>query len=244
MPKQPSSTWSRKDGSKYQPSSRMTTKQYGERADTEWDLRVDVHDKFTPDQLATHLGMHITLIKFAMISGVEEPDNTINSGINMHWGNEQQPTSASNHNHVHVCLVLEEELCRNDVIRMVLNMEPKDVPKGQVYCKPRYRAWSYGGWVSHHCKDLTKISPTATNCTWQYGSVPREDLGATPIKTLEGWVRTIVKFATPHWREELDHYQQALQRMFDQDGDGCVGPSNDRRRIKLIPTEELANLPH
>lgn len=240
-----SATWDRADGSRYKPKKRMTQREYADREDDEWDLRVDVHDVFTPDKLITNMSARLSMISYAMISGVELPDgpklrreNPFNTG-----GQAEDVTSASEHLHVHICLKLEETMCRSDAIRIVLNMEPSEVPKGQLYCRPRYKNWSYGGWISHHCKNLTKVDTTDTNCIWQYGLVPREDLTEIPAKQLDNWCRTINKYAIPHWRVVFQHYFDAAQDLFDESTDGFIGPKRDHRKVKIIPQEELANLP-
>ncbi|KAF4134180.1 hypothetical protein GN958_ATG16655 [Phytophthora infestans] len=228
-----SATWKRSDGSRYKPSYRLTAKQYNQRESDEWDLRVDVHDVFTPNKLVNNLSAHLLRIKFALISAVETPDTETNLP-----DDGRSHGSRSEYLHVHVALCLYQPLSKADVVRLLLSKHPKDVPAGQLYCKPRNKAWSYGGWIAHHTKDFTKLAPDATSTYWQCGAVPVEGLQETSLDTLRKWAVTVKKYAPPHWQKKLDAYQKKLDAMLDEEEPGFVGPIRYQIQIRIDEEEE------
>lgn len=224
-----SQSWFRKDGSKYKAKSKFTQAQYNARHALEWDIRIDVHDTFTSAELMTNISAHITHVTYCLISSVEGPDPRKDADP---WNNEG---TRSKHIHVHIALILNRNLSRADVVRMVTNMEPDDTPPGQVYCKPRPCTYGRCGWIAHHIKDFTKVQPTPSNCEWQYGTLPIEDLDNVSLDTLRKWNNVVSKYVIPHWEEELGVYGRKINTLLDESREGFIGPKLDQSVIKLRP---------
>ena len=230
----PSQSWFRKDGSKYKPKSKWTHVNAANQSSKEWDIRVDVGDTFTTDYLITCLSAHITRIAYAMMSTVEGPDPHESAA----WKARGGPRSENDH--VHIALVLDQALPREQVVRLVLNRPSEEVPKGALYCVPRRATFSYGGWLAHHTKDFTKMSPTETNCLWEYGILPCEDLIQVDDITLTRWVNTITKYATPYWRNKLKHYVEHRElRAGDREEQEQQAVHPDFNIIEIIPYDKL-----
>lgn len=196
----------------------------------EWDLRIDVHDIFTATTISRNLQRRLLLLKYAFIAGEETPDTPLDV-------EDEKKTLASgprsDNIHIHLGIVLNKELTRDDVIRLVLNKEWNELPKSQVYARPRSKAYSYGGWIAHHTKEATKILPTDDNLFWEYGEPPMENLDEVSNFHLQRWVALINRYATPYWKERLSVYEKTLKSRFDEGQEGFIGPTV--HEVEILP---------
>jgi hypothetical protein len=120
----------------------VTYKQRQERCATEWDVRVDVCDALTAENIINFIKENINDVQYVLISGVEKPDTT-----------EVQNQYGSKNLHVHVALVTVVPKNRSSVLRMVRG--PRKI--SDEYAAPRNAKFSYAGWIIHHAKPGFKL---------------------------------------------------------------------------------------
>ena len=206
-----SRTWTRKDGSKYKPSTPWSKAKAAARVSKEWDLRVDVGSTWSLTDVINNLSMSISRIQYAFVSTVEGSD--IMLPTEGRGGGSRSETT-----HVHIGLIMMEPCLRGSIIAMCLRRKVEDLPTGSVYCVPRNTNYSYGGWLAHHTKDFTKLEPSLTNLAWEFGSMPKEDFSKVNDQQLARWLNVINRYATPYWKERLAHYaEQAELRTLDRE---------------------------
>lgn len=210
----PSCSWKRKDGSNYKAKSGWSRFKQRTNESDEWDLRVDVGETWEVEDLIKNISGNIGSIVYAFISGVETPDKQFDTlpGQESYVNRNSQ---RSENNHVHVGIIFKRHVTRDIVCRTVLSRDQNDLPAGAVYCTPRAQHYSYGGWVAHHGKNFTKLVPTETNMSFEYGILPVEDFNTVADDFLERWINTIKRYATPYWTTRLHHYfeQQELREL-------------------------------
>jgi hypothetical protein len=130
----------------------VTFQQRQSRCATEWDIRIDVSDALTAENVINFIKENINDVQYVLVSGVEAPDiqptqgcatktqvGPWNGGANQHGSKEL---------HVHVALVVQVPKNRTEVLRMVRG--PRKM--GDEYAAPRNNKFSYAGWIIHHAK--------------------------------------------------------------------------------------------
>lgn len=178
-----------------------TYKQRQERLATEWDVRVDVSEHLTADQVVQNVQSSLDELLYVLVSGVEHPDKTQNPST----GIKGRPiASGSDENHVHVCVVLLAPLTRIDVLKMVRGQRKL----GDEYAAPRNPKFTYAGWVIHHGKPGYKLDGEPL-VRYESGTLPMDPLttdSAMKIKAM------LSKWGTDGTRKRFKEYTDLLER--------------------------------
>lgn len=140
-------------------------KQRQERVATEWDIRVDVSEALTVENVVGFIKENLDDIGYVLVSGVEQPDK-MESPEGVNW---KPIPSGSKEHHVHVCLVLHVPLNRAGALKLVRGQRKL----GDEYCAPRNPKFAYAGWVIHHSKPSFKI-PGEPMIRYEYGTLPMD----------------------------------------------------------------------
>lgn len=137
------------------------------RMATEWDVRLDVSDQLTKEDIISNVKNAKDGFLYVLVSGVERPDgeDAITS-----YG-PQRSVTLSNEQHVHLCVVLHMPAQRMDVLRMLRGQRKM----GDEYCAPRNPKFSYLGWVIHHSKLECKL-PGEPGIWYEEGILPMDPL--------------------------------------------------------------------
>nr|QTE03521.1 MAG: replication-associated protein [Motacilla cinerea CRESS-DNA-virus sp.] len=109
-------------------------KKYKERTSDEWDLRIDCTPQYA-DELVQNIKDARAIIKYALVSGIEQADKDVTAG-------------GSANNHVHIGVIFEYELRRDQVLTTIRGL----FKKTDEYCTPRNKKFTYAGWYMHHSK--------------------------------------------------------------------------------------------
>lgn len=146
-------------------------KQRQERVATEWDIRVDVSDALTVENVIGFIKEQLDDVGYVLVSGVERPDMEKIEGPRREDQTVVQPVNqyGSKEHHVHVCLVLHVPLNRAGVLKLVRGQRKL----GDEYAAPRNPKFSYAGWVIHHSKPSYKI-PGEPLIRYEYGTLPMD----------------------------------------------------------------------
>lgn len=139
------------------------------RVATEWDIRLDVSEGLTVDNIISYIKEALEDVGYVLVSGVERPD----SGDQVppsYTGDKPKfsPTGSKEH-HVHVCLVLFVPRQRSDVLKLVRG--PRKM--GDEYAAPRNPKFAYAGWVIHHAKPSFKVEGEPM-IRYEYGTLPMD----------------------------------------------------------------------
>nr|QKI29028.1 Rep [Kummerowia striata CRESS virus] len=181
-------------------------KQRQERLATEWDVRVDITEDLSADKIVERVRAASDDLLFALVSGVEIPDNV--KGGNLAPSNGEQsfrrsPTTSTEH-HVHVCIVLLTPLRRRDVLEMVRG--PRKL--GDEYCAPRNPKFTYAGWVIHHAKPGYKLDGEPT-VRYESGTLPMDALTTDNAMKIKG---LLAKWGTDGMKNRFKMYTELLER--------------------------------
>ncbi len=134
------------------------------RTSTEWDIRIDCDQEYA-DRIVHHLNDGVGPATYLLVSGIEQPDNA-----DVTWGSKQL--------HVHVALVSEYALRRDQALSLVRG----STPTTEEYAVPRNTKYTYAGWYLHHTKldcKLVKEPPIR----FEHGELPKDAVDAdTKIK--------------------------------------------------------------
>ena len=119
----------------------------------EWDVRIDT----TPQQaeeIVNNLKEIGELLEYALVSGIEEPDDV---------------SYGSNNRHVHIALIFKYGLQRYQVLQHCRG----NIPFSDEYAVPRNQRYTYAGWYLHHSKWGAKI-PTESSIRYEFGILPED----------------------------------------------------------------------
>lgn len=84
-----------------------TYKERNTRCATEWDVRIDVNEYITVEEIVNNVKTYDGLL-YVLVSGVERPDlQSMSNG---------KSTYGSSGNHVHLCIVLLQPCTRTEVL--------------------------------------------------------------------------------------------------------------------------------
>lgn len=175
-------------------------KQRQERLATEWDVRVDVNEALTANDVVNNLQVHQDELLFGLVSGVENPDEPGHSKPG--WRNDSG--SGSNELHVHVCIVLHAPLKRIDVLKLVRG--PRKL--GDEYCAPRNPKFTYAGWVIHHAKPGFKLDGEPL-VRIELGTLPMDPFTTDSAVAI---VRLLKKWSSPAMERRFKGYVDLVNK--------------------------------
>lgn len=183
-------------------------KQRQERLATEWDVRIDIAEGLSADNIVERVRAASDDVLFSLVSGVERPDNVQDQvATNTNGFGQRIHTTAgsrSTEHHVHVCIVLLAPQRRRDVLELVRG--PRKL--GDEYCAPRNPKFTYAGWVIHHAKPGFKLDGEPP-IRFEYGTLPMDALttdNAVKIKAL------LAKWGTDGMKNRFKMYTELLER--------------------------------
>lgn len=176
------------------------------RLATEWDIRLDVSDALTVENIISNIKEQLDDLSFVLVSGVERPDNMANTvGPNGKPFVEGKGSgTGSKEHHVHLCLVLFVPRQRADVLKLVRG--PRKM--GDEYCAPRNAKFPYAGWVIHHAKPSYKLDGEP-DIRFERGMLPMDPFTsdwALKIKSL------MTKWGTPAMEQRFKGYLDLLRK--------------------------------
>lgn len=152
-------------GKNFQYKKTVTYQQRQSRCATEWDIRIDVSDGLTAENVINFIKENIGDIQYVLVSGVEQPDKLASPS-----GATGKPiASGSEQNHVHVALVVQVPKNRTEILRMVRG--PRKM--GDEYAAPRNPKFAYVGWIIHHAKPGYKLEGEP-NIRYENGDLPMD----------------------------------------------------------------------
>jgi len=126
------------------------------RTSTEWDIRIDAGPEYA-DRIVERLTESTGCATYVLVSGIEQPDKA-----DITWGSKEL--------HLHVCLVSEFELRRDQALAIIRG----PIPEGEEYAVPRARKFTYAGWYLHHTKIDYKL--VREPCIrFEYGTLPLDE---------------------------------------------------------------------
>lgn len=122
-----------------------------ERTSKEWDVRIDC-DALYADTICRTLEASNALIQYCLVSGIEQAD-----GQFVEWDKQETNAKAgswgSKDNHVHIALIFEQELNREQVLATCRGL----IGTTDEYATPRNQKFTYAGWYIHHAKTDWKM---------------------------------------------------------------------------------------
>lgn len=182
-------------GGKRRASGTQRTELYSTREATEWDVRVDINELLTADAVVENIKQHLDELQYVLCSGVERPDLASSTAA---FGNGKPAPTASNENHVHLCIVLQRPRKRGDVLQLVRGTRKM----GDEYCAPRNARFAYAGWVIHHGKPKYKIEGEPL-IRYEYGTLPMDAFTEEVANKIKGLLK---KWGTPEMEQRFKGY--------------------------------------
>lgn len=152
-----------------------TFKERQTRLATEWDVRLDVSDALTADNIIGFIKEELDELAYVLVSGVERPDQII-EGVTNRNGSIQD--------HVHLCVVLFVPRSRCDVLKLVRG--PRKM--GDEYAAPRNAKFPYAGWVIHHAKPGFKLDGEP-DIRFERGNLPMDPFTSDWALKIQGLMR-------------------------------------------------------
>ena len=189
-------------------SSYQRKKERATRTSNEWDIRLDVLSEAGAQNVVNHVLLHKDEFIFVMVSGLENPDK-FTSPEGVAW---KPIASGSEELHVHIGVVLNRVVTREQVLKLVKPLHIANNPKG-IYCTPRCARTqrggpnTYVGWICHHSKANTKDA-SQPGLRLEHGMLPMDSFS---LESLEAVDRKLKKFGNPVMKERFKYYQDALQ---------------------------------
>lgn len=176
------------------------------RLATEWDIRLDVSDALTVENIISNIKEQLDDLSFVLVSGVERPDMEKIEGPRREDQTVVQPVNqyGSKEHHVHLCLVLFVPRQRADVLKLVRG--PRKM--ADEYCAPRNAKFPYAGWVIHHAKPAFKLDGEP-DIRFERGDLPMDPFTsdwALKIKSL------MTKWGTPAMEQRFKGYLDLLRK--------------------------------
>jgi hypothetical protein len=148
----------------------VTYQQRQSRCATEWDIRLDVSDGLTAENIINFIKEGISDVQYVLVSGVERPDTDQWKGTRFDpVDNKTVNQHGSKDNHVHVALVVQVPKNRAEILRMVRG--PRKM--GDEYAAPRNPKFAYVGWIIHHAKPGYKLEGEP-NIRYENGDLPMD----------------------------------------------------------------------
>lgn len=190
------------------------TELYSKREATEWDVRVDVNLLLTPEVIVSNIKERLDELSYVLVSGVERPDKP-NGEVQPHgttWKNARGAT-ASEENHVHLCVVLLKPGKRGDVLQLVRGTRKL----GDEYCAPRNPRFAYAGWVIHHAKPGYKLDGEPL-IRFESGTLPMDAFTEEVAGRIGGLMK---KWGTPDMKQRFKGYldlitKESIKRKIEQ----------------------------
>lgn len=171
------------------------------RLATEWDIRLDVSEQLTPENIINNIKAASDEWSYALVSGVEFPDKEISTNA---FGNGKAAPAASVENHVHLCIVLYVPKQRCDVLKMVRG--PRKL--GDEYCAPRNNKFPYAGWVIHHAKPAFKLDGEP-DIRYENGDLPMDPYTTEWALRIKSMLK---KFGSPQMELRFESYTRLLTK--------------------------------
>lgn len=179
-----------------------TFKERQTRLATEWDVRLDVSDALTVDNIIGFIKEELDELSYVLVSGVERPDSNLapSDGNQPTW--KKSPTT-SKENHVHLCIVLFVPRPRCDVLKLVRG--PRKM--GDEYCAPRNAKFPYAGWVIHHAKPGFKLDGEP-DIRFERGNLPMDPFTSDWALKIQGLIR---KWGSVEMQQRFKGYLDLLK---------------------------------
>lgn len=174
-------------------------KQRQARVATEWDIRVDVSEALTVENIIGFIKEQLDDIGYVLVSGVERPD-TEGPGEFVETKNH----SGSKEHHVHVCLVLHVPLNRAGVLKLVRGQRKM----GDEYAAPRNPKFAYAGWVIHHTKPAYKVEGEPL-IRYEHGTLPMDPFTTEWAMKIDALLR---KWGSPITKNRFGVYTALLNK--------------------------------
>lgn len=175
-------------------------KQRQARVATEWDIRLDVSDALTVENIIGFIKEQLDDIGYVLVSGVERPDKLVSPE-----GIAGRPIpSGSNEHHVHLCLVLLVPRQRGDVLKLVRG--PRKM--GDEYAAPRNPKFAYAGWVIHHTKPSYKLEGEPM-IRYEHGTLPMDPFTTEWALKIDALLR---KWGSPMTKNRFGAYTGLLAK--------------------------------
>jgi hypothetical protein len=171
----------------------------------EWDVRVDVNEQLTADQVVENVKEGLADLDYVLVSGVEEPDEEGHTKPG--WRNDSK--SGSSEHHVHLCIVLREPDTRLRVLKLVRG--PRKM--GDEYCAPRNTKFTYAGWVIHHAKPSYKLG-LEPNVRFEFGTLPMDPFTNESALSIQ---RMLAKWGSDAMRLRFKGYTDLADKSDTQD---------------------------
>ena len=156
------------------------------RTDVEWDVRIDITDAFTLDDLMKNVGTILPDTDYIFISGVERP------------GSRKYD---SKQNHVHIAVIFITPRKRFDVLKAFMGYADKT----DQYAVPRNRRWTYAGWIIHHMKTQEKVDGVSIH--FEKGVLPLDPFTEKTAKEVKNRLKA---FGCDESRIRFNHYLDYL----------------------------------
>lgn len=125
---------------------KATLKDRKERKAKEWDIRIDCSALYA-DTICRTLEAKKESLQYCLVSGIEQADEQF-----IKWDqqstNPQAGSWGSKDNHVHIALIFQEEVTRDQVLGTCRGL----FKTTDEYCTPRNKKFTYAGWYMHHAK--------------------------------------------------------------------------------------------
>lgn len=172
---------------------------YSTREATEWDVRVDVNEVLTAEVVVNNIKERLDDLSYVLVSGVERADMDTSKAA---FGNNQAAPSASNENHVHLCVVLHRPHKRGDVLQLIRGARKL----GDEYCAPRNPRFTYAGWIIHHGKPGYKLDGEPL-IRFEFGTLPMDAFTEEVANKIQGLLK---KWGTPDMKERFKGYLDLL----------------------------------
>ena len=186
----------------------VTYQQRQQRCATEWDVRVDVSDGLTAENVINFIKEQIADVQYVLVSGVEKPD--IQPTLGCITKNQAGPWNGginqygSKDHHVHVALVVQVPKNRQEILRMVRG--PRKM--GDEYAAPRNPKFSYAGWIIHHSKPGYKLEGEP-GIRYENGDIPMDPFTTEWALKIDAILR---KWGSDHMKQRFRGYTDLLRK--------------------------------
>lgn len=178
-------------------------KQRQARVATEWDLRIDVNEALTVDNILGFIKEHLDDIGYVLVSGVERPDSKDDQDYVKKENWVKNPGMSDEH-HVHVCLVLYVPINRAGALKLVRGQRKL----GDEYAAPRNPKFSYAGWVVHHSKPSFKVLGEPL-IRYEYGTLPMDPYTTEWALKIDAILK---KWGSPGMKNRFGMYSALLSK--------------------------------
>ena len=171
----------------------VTYQQRQSRCATEWDVRVDVSDGLTAENVINFIKENLKDIQYSLVSGIEKPDTP---EVSNQYGSKEH--------HVHVALVFEVPKNRTEVLRVVRG--PRKM--GDEYAAPRNAKFAYAGWIIHHAKPGFKLEGEPC-IRYENGNLPMDPFTTEWALKIDGLMK---KWGSEQMKKRFSGYTDLLRK--------------------------------